>query len=135
MSERPLSITIISWVLIVTGCVTFISGLVPRAGDSESAAASAPSTRPRPHTAAEFAFVCTVRAAAAVAGVFMLRRRDWARWLALAWFAFHVVLSGLHDPMKFAIHVVLFVVVAYFLLRPRAWAYFGGAARADQATA
>jgi hypothetical protein len=83
-----------------------------------------PAARPREHSPAEFALICAVRAAATVAGMFMLRRQEWARWLALAWFGFHVVISGLHAPMKFAFHVVLFIVVAYFLLRPLAWSYF-----------
>ena len=33
---------------------------------------------------------------AIVCGVFLLRGHNWARWLALAWIAFHVVLSAFH---------------------------------------
>jgi hypothetical protein len=31
---------------------------------------------------------------ALIAGIFRLRRHDWARWLALAWMAFHVKLTA-----------------------------------------
>lgn len=129
MIARPLSITVISWLLIVVGCVTFAASWMPRGAETS---ASAPASRPREHNAAEFAMICAVRAAAAIAGVFMLRRHDWARWLALAWFAFHVAISGLHTPMKLVVHALLFIVAAYFLLRPRAWAYFGAGANAGE---
>ncbi len=39
---------------------------------------------------------------AIVCGVFLLRGQNWARWLALAWIAFHVVLSAFHAIPEFA---------------------------------
>ena len=54
----------------------------------------------------------------------MLRGCNWARWLALAWIAFHVVLSAFHSLPEFALHAVLCAVFAYFLLRPDAALYF-----------
>ena len=62
--------------------------------------------------------------AAALSGVYMLLGQNWARWLALAWIAFHVVLSAFHSVSEVAVHAVLCAVLAYFLLRPNAKRYF-----------
>ena len=43
---------------------------------------------------------------AIVCGVFMLRGRNWARWLALAWMAFHVVLSAFDRFRGLAVQLV-----------------------------
>ncbi|HEY4900011.1 MAG TPA: hypothetical protein VIH91_04245 [Terriglobales bacterium] len=63
---------------------------------------------------------------AIVCGVFMLRGRNWARWLALAWIAFHVVLSALHTFREFAVHALFCAVIAWALFRPAAARYFRG---------
>ena len=65
-----------------------------------------------------------VRLIAIVCGVYMLRGRNWARWLAMVWIGFHVVVSGFHSFPELAVHALLFVVFAYVLLRPRASEYF-----------
>jgi hypothetical protein len=61
------------------------------------------------------------------AGAYMLRGRDWARWLALAWMVFHVILSAFHPLHELAVHLVMLVLFAYFLFRPEATAYFRAA--------
>jgi hypothetical protein len=64
---------------------------------------------------------------ALAAGVFMLRRKNWARWLALAWMAFHIALSALPPYRGLVVHILIFVGIAYLLLRPDAAEYFRGA--------
>jgi hypothetical protein len=64
---------------------------------------------------------------AIVCGVFMFRGHNWARWVAVAWIAFHVILSAFHTFSEFAIHCLFFAVVAWFLSRPEATRYFRGA--------
>ena len=54
----------------------------------------------------------------------MLRGFNWARWLLVVWIAYHVILSAFHSPFEAAVHGLLFVIVAYFLFRPQASAYF-----------
>jgi hypothetical protein len=58
-----------------------------------------------------------------VAGVFMLRGHNWARWLALAWIAFHVAISF---PMvrQIAIHSLFLAVIVWLLFQSRARQYF-----------
>ncbi len=64
-----------------------------------------------------------VRLVAVLCGTFMLRGRNWARWLAIAWMAFHVAISfpGLGQV---AIHLLFLVTIAWFLFRPDAEQYF-----------
>ena len=65
-----------------------------------------------------------VRLAAVVAGIFTLRGHDWARWLAIAWIAFHVVVGALHSLPQLAIHAVFCAVICWFLFRPEVSRYF-----------
>lgn len=64
---------------------------------------------------------------AVVAGVFLLRRQNWARWLALAWIAFHVLLSALHSTREMAIHGLLCLAIAWLLFNTAADGYFRSA--------
>ena len=60
---------------------------------------------------------------AIVAGVFLLLGQNWARWLALAWMAFHVVISW---PAlgALAIHTLFLAAIAWLLFRAGAREYF-----------
>lgn len=71
-------------------------------------------------------------ALAILAGAFMLRGHNWARWLALAWMAFHVALSAFGALPKLAIHGILFIGIAWLLFLPESRRYFGGAEKAPQ---
>jgi hypothetical protein len=64
---------------------------------------------------------------AIICGGFMLRGHNWARWAALAWIAFHVILSAFHAFGEFAIHSLFLAVIAWILFRPPAARYFRGA--------
>jgi hypothetical protein len=64
---------------------------------------------------------------AILSGVYMLRGRNWARWLALAWIAFHVLLSALGMLPGLVVHSLFLVVLAYLLFRPASGRYFRGA--------
>lgn len=61
---------------------------------------------------------------AIVAGVFLLRGARWARWLALAWLAFHVVVSALNSLWDAVPHGVLLLVIGYVLLGPPTAEYY-----------
>jgi hypothetical protein len=113
MRKRPLSVTIISWLFIAAGSV----GLAYHATEFK---AGAPFQF-------DVLWVCLVRLLAILAGAFMLRGRNWARWLLLVWMAYHVVLSAGHTLSELLIHSLLLAVIAFFLLRPRTAPYFRGA--------
>ena len=108
-TERPLSVTIISALYVLSGfggIVNHFSGL--RSHPVELGA-----------VAIELLGVLGI-----VAGAFMLRGANWARWLALAWMAFHVAISYLNGWTKVAVHAVFLVVIAFFLLKSPAAEYF-----------
>jgi hypothetical protein len=69
-------------------------------------------------------WVSLVHLLAIVSGVWMLRASNWARWLAIAWMAFHVAVSIFDAWSVLAIHALLLAIFAYFLFRPAANRYF-----------
>jgi hypothetical protein len=107
---RPLSVTVIAWVYIAAGTVGFIYHIRELNLDQPFAS--------------DMVWVCLVRLLAIVAGWFMLRGRDWARWLALVWIAYHVILSALHPWSEVLTHALLFAVIVFSLLRPSASRFF-----------
>ena len=91
MIKRPVSITLLAVLLIATGFL----GLVYHARDINL-------QHPLQN---DTLWVELIRVLAIVAGIFMLRGHNWARWLALAWIAFRVVVSFWHSWSQVAVHV------------------------------
>jgi hypothetical protein len=112
-NRRPLSVTIISCLFIAAGLVGF--------------AYHATEFRVQGPFQYEAAWVLFVRLLALVGGVFALRGANWARWLLMVWMAYHVGVSAFHTVSELVMHSVLFVVIAYVLLREQASAYFRSA--------
>jgi chromate transport protein ChrA len=107
--KRPLPVTILGCLFIVVGLAGFVYHL---------------SERPFDHW---IVLISIVRIIAVVGGVFLLMGRNWARWLLLAWLAFHVVVSAFHSLPESVAHIVLLMVIGYALLRPPASTYFQSA--------
>ena len=63
---------------------------------------------------------------AIVTGVFLLRAQNWARWLAVAWMAFHVLIS-LGVLRQLAVHTLLLALIVWLLFRPDASRFFRNA--------
>ncbi len=63
---------------------------------------------------------------AVVAAAGLLLRQNWARWLALAWVVFHVVISLFHPLRELLIHAALCVLIAWLLFRPATAGWFKG---------
>ncbi len=57
----------------------------------------------------------------------MFRGHNWARWVALAWIASHVILTAFQAFAEFAIHCLFCAVIAWFLFRLEAARYICGA--------
>jgi len=108
--KRPLPVTILGCLFIVAGLVGLFYHLL------ES---------PLDHW---IVLISIVRIIAVVGGIFLLMGHNWARWLMLGWLAFHIVVSAFHHSLSESLaHVVLLMVVGYFLLRPPASKYFQSA--------
>jgi hypothetical protein len=96
--RRPLPVTIIGFLFIAAGAV----GLLYHLKDGFSY---------------ENVWVALVRAIAVVCGIYLLRGRNWARLLAMAWIGYHVILSAFHSAFETAAHGVIAAALAYFLFR------------------
>lgn len=69
-------------------------------------------------------WVETTELLAAVIGVFLLRGQNWARWLAPAWMAVHVVLSAFRSYAQAAAHALFLALIAWALFAPAAAKFF-----------
>jgi|SRR5437899_7825174 len=107
MSKRPISVTIVGWLFIATGII----GLVYHASEW------------RHSIGQELVWIELVRLLAVVGGVFLLRGHNWARWLLIAWIAFHVALSAFQSVSALVTHAALLAVISWVLFRPDATLY------------
>lgn len=108
--KRPLSITILAGVYLAVGVIGFAAHFRDLLALRQDAI-----------------WAELTELVAILCGAFLLRRHNWARWLALVWIAFHVVLSAFHAIPELVIHAVFCAVIAWILFRPEAARYFRGA--------
>lgn len=112
VDKRPLSVTILGWIYITVGTAGFVYHFTElRAGHGFQNDAL---------------WVELTELLAILCGAFLLRGQNWARWLALAWIVFHVVLS-IHQLQPFAMHLLICAVIGWCLFRPESARYFLGA--------
>ena len=104
--KRPIPVTILGYSFIVAGLLGLAYHLSDRPLDRW------------------VALISLIRIIVVVGGVFMLKGRNWARWLMLGWLAFHVGVSAFHSLSDCIAHAVLLLAVAYFLLTPLDSQYF-----------
>ena len=107
IATRPLPVTLIACLYIVTGLVGSAAHLI----DLD-------------RFESDVLWAVLVNLIALIGGVWMLRRQNWARWLAIAWMAFHVILSVFHSPRELIVHALFLAAIAYFLFRPRVNVWF-----------
>jgi len=110
MERRPRSITIISWIFIILGSISLLSGLLP-IGDVTVA--------DRIAELKDHWYVPLVRILAIVGGGFLLKGHNWARWLLVLWMGFHIVISAMHSVMELVLHTVIFSAILFFLFKPQ----------------
>jgi len=112
LNRRPLAVTVLAWVYIGVGTIGFVYHF----------------TGIRASNAFRYdgIWIEVVEVLAIVCGTFMLRGHNWTRWLAIAWMAFHVVLSAFGAFREFAIHSLFCAAIAWLLFRPAAGRYFRG---------
>jgi hypothetical protein len=115
MNTRPCSITIIAWVFIFVGAASFDVHLGPAIYRSDAPNIS------------ELGPALGLGILGLVGGVFLLRGKNWARWLLVVWMASHVGISMMHSWKEVLVHAVFLVVLACSLFGAKASAYFKGA--------
>lgn len=71
----------------------------------------------------ESILILLIRLLAIACGILLLMRVKWARWLAIAWLAYHVILSAFHSTSEMITHLVLLVIIFVLLFTPASSAY------------
>src|SRR6185295_13640580 len=108
MTKRPVAVLLVSLLFIVAGSI----GLIYHSRELIWAVRSSAGSQPDWRELIEIAVITLVRALAILTGVFMLRARNWARWLCVAWLAFHVIVSIWHSKFSLLFHLMLLIVIA-----------------------
>ncbi|MFZ0594561.1 MAG: hypothetical protein WAM39_29160 [Bryobacteraceae bacterium] len=109
-NKCPFSVAILGWLYIGVGTIGFVYHL------TEFLA--------RDVFQYDIVWIELTELLAIVCGAFILRGQNWARWVALAWIAFHVILSAFRAFPELAIHCLFCAVIAWLLFRPEAGRYF-----------
>jgi hypothetical protein len=110
--QRPATVTVLSWLYIVMGTV----GSIYHARELGQFGLL--------HT--DVLLIEGLRVLAIAAGFFMLKGQNWARWLAIAWIALHVIASFYNSWQQVAMHALFLAVICFLLTRPTANTFFRG---------
>lgn len=123
--DRPTSITVISWLLIVTSGMNVITSLTSLNNPAVLRLMER-SLLPIP---VQFILLYVGLAIAFACGVAMLNGENWGRWLYVIWSGIGLVVALATSPMKLLLipGALIYFLVAFFLFRPNASAYFAGA--------
>jgi hypothetical protein len=109
-NKPPVSVTILACVYIAVGTIAFVFYFTQLLAFQPDAI-----------------WIELTELVAIVCGAGMLRGYNWARWLAVAWIAAHVIISIFHSLHEFAIHALFCVVIIWLLFRSPAALFFRGA--------
>jgi hypothetical protein len=138
MRTRPTSVTVIAWILILLGGISLITTtvMIGTAMIDDPAARELMAKSPIP-VPVQYAMTYIGLLIMVVSGVAMLKQRNWGRWLYVVGTVVGFLIGVTTSPVKEAMipGLVIFVVVTFFLFRPKANAYFsdGGPAHDTQA--
>ena len=111
MKKRPIGVTVVAVLLALAGA----AGLVGDFMNSHSLSGN--------HF--ESVWIAAVNVLGIVAAVFLFRGSNWARWLAIAWMAFHVAISFLNAWQQAVMHGVILMLIVLVLFQREAREYFG----------
>jgi len=106
MRRRPISVTLLACLYLAVGVFGFAAhfhGLLSHQPDA--------------------IWVELTEFLALLIGIFLFRGQNWARWLALAWIAFHVAIS-LHEPGKLIAHSIFLILIVWILFHAAARRWF-----------
>src|SRR6476661_6801463 len=100
--RKPIpSILAVGVLFLVLGVLDVWRGVAPLLGANAAS-----------RLASDDLLVLAIGVAALVGGAYVIRCRNWARWLLAAWMALHVAIS-VGQPAKLVAHLVIFGFVAF----------------------
>lgn len=109
MKRRPFAVTVLSWLFIAVGVAALVIHMRASMRSFQM----------------EDLGIAAVELVGIVAGVFMLRGHNWARWVAVAWMVFHVWVGYLNGPQQVLVHAIIFAGITFLLFRADARTWFG----------
>jgi len=124
MKKRPTSVTVISWILIIMGGISLITSTISL---NNPMAKELMSRSPMPisiqHLMLYMGLLIMIGC-----GIAMLKGQNWARLLYVIWSIVGFVIGIATSPIKAAMipGIIIFLIAAFFLFRPKANAYFAG---------
>ena len=110
MKKYPFPVLIVSILFILVGCVGFAYHL------KEIFAAS--------DNKFETILILFLRVLAVVIGLLLLKRINLARWLAILWLVYHVIIGAFNSTSQMITHIVFLILVSVLLFLPASSAYF-----------
>ncbi|HXH64554.1 MAG TPA: hypothetical protein VNH42_03475 [Mariprofundaceae bacterium] len=131
MNNRPTSVTVIAWILIVLGSISLVTTTV-MIGNPTVLALMQRSPLPVP---VQYAINYIGLGVMIVSGAAMLKGRNWARYLYVIWSVIGLAIGFATSPMKATLlpGLVVVAIIVFFLFRPKASAYFSPDQAADDA--
>ena len=126
MSERPTSITVIGWILIVLGILGLL-GMLVFAGLMNSPLVQQTMEASRVPASVQLGVGFTGTLIYLVCGISLLKRQGWARFVYAAWGLISFIYMFLSSPYPSLLmipNVVLYLVIVFFLFTPASRTYF-----------
>ena len=110
MKSRPLPVIIVSILFILAGGVGFAYH-VRKLFESNN-------------NLNETIWILFLRILAVVCGLLLLFRIKRARWLAIAWLVYHIIISAFNSTSEMIAHILFLILVSVLLFLPVSSAYF-----------
>ncbi|MFK7788861.1 MAG: hypothetical protein AB8C95_05115 [Phycisphaeraceae bacterium] len=120
--QRPISIAVISWILIVLGSLSLVTTLAMMGNPAVEKVMDA---TPLPHSV-QYAMSFLGTAVMIGCGIAMLMGMNAGRWVYVGWNILGFVIALATSPAKLMLipSLVVFLLIAFFLFRPSATEYF-----------
>lgn len=129
MKKRPVSISIVSWWLIISVGVSLLA--IPSAlKNSISQELMQKSIMP---ISIQYVLLFAGFIVVIISGIGMLRGHNWARFLYLGWMVMNYIINLITSPMKAMLFptLVIYLVIFFILFRPKATEFFTESAGAE----
>lgn len=122
MGKKPKSVTIIAWLLIVSGVISLFTSLLSwNSPIVKELMAKNPLPIPLQYVMMYIGSPISV-----ISGAGIFKGKNWGRLLYVLWGATGIVINLITFPIKLTIIIglVVFAIVAFFLYRPASNQYF-----------
>ena len=129
MNKRPRAVAVIGWILVVMGIFSMFATSVNL--KNPKVIASMQET-PLPMSM-QYAILTLGVMIMTICGLGILKGKNWARFLYVGWGVFSFLLAIAIGTMQITMvpGLLIFLVIAFFLFRPGANAYFSPKARGE----